>query len=175
MDTMTITKTVGAICGALLVFLLGNFFAGELYTVGPGEGAHDGEHAQGYAIEVAEASTGEAGSAEPEVPFAEVYAAADAGAGEGLWRQCAACHNLEGVNATGPYLNGVVDRPKHAVEDYAYSEALLSQEGAWTPENISAFILAPSDYAPGTKMAYRGMDDAQDRANLIAYLATQPG
>lgn len=174
MDTMTITKTVGALCGALLVFLLGNYVAGGLYSVGA-EGASDEEHVAGYEITVAEASTGDAGSAAPEVPFAEVYASADAAAGESLWRQCASCHKLDGTNATGPYLNGIVDRPKHAIDDYAYSEALLSLDGAWTPENISAFIHAPKDYAPGTKMAYRGMADAQDRANLIAYLAAQPG
>lgn len=174
MDTMTITKTLGAICGALLVFLLGNFVAGGLYTVGE-EVAHDEEHVQGYAIEVAEASSGEAASDEPQVPFAEVYAVADAAEGESLWRQCASCHKLDGSNATGPYLNGVVDRPKHAVEGYTYSEGMLASEGAWSPESISAFILAPKEYVPGTKMAYRGMDDAADRANLIAYLAAQPG
>ena len=174
MDTMTITKTVGAFCGTLLVFLLGNYVASNIYQVGSGEVAHDGEHAPGYLIEVASAETEEPVSDEPEVPFAEVYAAADAAAGEGLWRQCASCHNLDGSNATGPYLNGIVDRPKHAVDGYAYSEALLGQDGAWTVENISAFILAPKEYAPGTKMAYRGMTDAQDRANLIAYLAAQP-
>ena len=172
MDTMTVTKCVGAFCGALLIFLLGNYVASNVYQVAV---EHDGEHARGFVIEVAEAETGEAEAGEPEVPFAEVYAVADAAAGEGLWRQCASCHNLDGTNATGPYLNGIVDRPKHAVEGYAYSEALLSQDGAWTPENISAFLLAPKDYAPGTKMAYRGMEDVQDRANLIAYLATYPG
>ncbi len=112
--------------------------------------------------------------AEPEVPFEEVYVNASAEAGEGLWRQCASCHRLDGASATGPYLNGVVDREKHQVEGYAYSDGLLATEGAWTPENISAFIENPKEYAPGTKMAYRGMADVEDRANLIAYLAAQP-
>jgi cytochrome c len=65
-----------------------------------------------------------------------------------------------------------VGRPKHSAEGFSYSDALLSQDGDWTPENISAFLENPRGYAPGTAMAYNGMSDVEDRANLIAYLAT---
>lgn len=174
MDTMTITKAGGAFCGALLVLLLGAWAGESLYHVG--SDAHgDEEHAQGYAIEVPEVETGiDVAEAEPEVPFEEVYINASAEEGQKLWRQCASCHKLEdGANATGPYLSGIVDRDKGAAQGYAYSETLATMEGAWTPENLSGFLLDPGDYAPGTKMAYRGMDDVEDRANLIAYLATQ--
>jgi cytochrome c len=63
--------------------------------------------------------------------------------------------------------------PKHSAEGFGYSDALLSQDGDWTPENLSAFLENPRGYAPGTAMAYNGMSDVEDRANLIAYLATQ--
>ena len=52
MDTMTATKMVGGFCGALLIYLLGNWAAEELYHVG---GGHGGDHTAGYEIEVAEA------------------------------------------------------------------------------------------------------------------------
>ncbi len=167
-DTMTMTKALGALCGALLIFLLGKWAADSLY----GFYGHDKHHAESYVID-----TGEDEAAEMEevveVAFADVYAIADASAGERLWRQCAACHALEaGKNGVGPYLHGVVDRPKHSVEGYDYSSALLETTGAWTPETISEFIESPRAYAPGTKMAYNGMRDVEDRANLIAYLAT---
>jgi cytochrome c len=173
-DTMTITKVGGSLCAALLVFLLGAWLAESVYHVG---GGHDEEHLPGYAILVEEeAAETEVAEAVDEVPFEEVYANASAESGEGLWRQCSACHQLEqGANATGPYLYGIVGRPKHAAEGYEYSEALLGQDGEWSPENISAFLLNPREYAPGTKMAYRGMADVEDRANLIAYLATFGG
>lgn len=171
MDTMTITKAGGAFCGALLVLLLGAWAAEGIYHVG--SDGHGEEHSAGYEIVVASADDAAAEEAVPEVPFAEVYVNASADAGERLWRQCSACHQLEaGANGIGPYLHGVVDRPKHSVDGYAYSDALLSQDGAWTPENISAFLENPGEYAPGTKMSYRGMSDVEDRANLIAYIAT---
>ena len=132
----------------------------------------------GYAIEVAEADEGgDAASDEPAVPFEEVYASASAADGERLWRQCSACHQLEqGANATGPYLYGVVGREIGVADGYGYSEALAGHpDEAWTPENISAFLLNPKEYAPGTKMAYRGMADVQDRANLIAFLDQTDG
>ncbi len=169
MDTMTMTKIVGAGCGALLVFLLGAWAGETIYHVGV-ESHGEEEHAEGYAIEVASAEEAGGGSDEPEVPFEEVYAAASAEAGEGLWRQCASCHRLDGSNATGPHLDGVVGREHAAVEGFAYSDALASIEGPWAPEEISHFIENPKEYAPGTKMSYRGMADIEDRANLIAYL-----
>lgn len=171
LDTMTITKAFGALCGALLIFLLGGWAAEGLYHVGADE-----DQARGYVIidEMAEEDAAE--EEVVEVAFADVYATADAGAGERLWRQCQACHALEqGVNGVGPYLHGVVDRPKAAVDGFNYSDALASMGGEWTPENLSGFIENPRGYAPGTAMAYSGMRDVEDRANLIAYLATIGG
>jgi len=167
-DTMTMTKALASLCAGLLVLLLGGWAADGLYNIDH----HGDDHVRGYSIDLGEDDDAPAEEV-VEVAFADVYAAADAGAGERLWRQCAACHALEpGRNGVGPYLHGVVDRPKHSAEGFGYSDALLSQDGAWTPENISAFIENPREYAPGTAMAYNGMRDVEDRANLIAYLAT---
>jgi cytochrome c len=169
-DTMTITKAFGSLCGALLVLLLGGWAAEGLYSVHTPE-----DQARGYVIidENAETDTSAAAEEVVEVPFEEVYASADAGAGERLWRQCQACHALNGNDGVGPHLNGVVGRAKHSVDGFGYSDALLSLEGDWTPENISNFIANPRAYAPGTAMSFNGISDVEDRANLIAYLATQ--
>ena len=166
-DTMTMTKAFGAFCGAFLILLLSKWAAEGLYHV-------DGHGEQAYSIEVEESDAPAEDVA--EVPFEDVYAAADAGAGERLWRQCQACHKLEdGANGTGPHLFGVVGRDKGAVDGFAYSGAMAEAEGDWTPENLQAFLQKPSDYLPGTKMLYNGMRDVEDRANLIAYLATIGG
>lgn len=171
-DTMTLTKVVSALCGALLVFLVFGRTSEAIY----GGHGHHGE--QAYAIDTGaeEEAAIETAEAEPAIPFADLYAAADAGAGERLWRQCAACHKLDGTDGVGPHLNGVVDRAKASVAGFAYSDAALSQSGdVWSPENLQAFLESPRNYMPGTKMTYNGMRDIEDRANLIAYLSGTGG
>ena len=176
-DTMTLTKTVGGVCGALLVYMLGAWAAEVISHRGAAHG-HDGEHAQAYTIPVEGAEEVSDEPVEEGPPLADLLAAADLGAGETLFqRQCAACHKLEaGENATGPYLYAVVGRPVQTAEGFgAYSGALIEHADVWTPENLDAFIANPKGFAPGTGMNYNGMRDAEDRANLIAYLDSIDG
>ncbi|NIZ11510.1 cytochrome c family protein [Pseudooceanicola sp. HF7] len=167
-DTMTITKVVGGLCGTLLVFLLGNWAADLLYETSASAG-HGGEEAavQGYLIETA--SEG-AAVAEEGPSFEEVFAAADAGAGERVFNKCKACHKVDGSNGTGPHLDGVVNRAVDAVAGFSYSGALEEHFDVWTPENLNAFLESPRSAAPGTKMTFNGLPKVEDRANLIAYL-----
>ncbi len=91
--------------------------------------------------------------------------------GERLWRACQACHKLEdGANGTGPHLYGVVGRAVGSVDGFGYSGALSEVAEVWSPEALNGFLENPREWAPGTAMAYRGMSDIEDRANLIAYL-----
>ena len=171
-DTMTMTKILGGFCGALLVYLLGGWAAETIYHSG---GGHGEDGAQGYMIEVADADAGDA-EVEEEVPFEEVFAMASAADGEGVWRNCRSCHALEdGVNGTGPHLYGVVDRAVGSVGGYDYSGALVAVADVWSPENLNGFLEAPQQWAPGTKMSYKGLKKVEDRANLIAYLQTIGG
>lgn len=171
LDTMTMTKVAGAVCGSLLVFMLAGWAADGLYTVGDTHHGEGEEHAQAYTIDTGEE---EAPAEEAEVvDFAVVLASADAGAGEAVFKKCAACHKLDGSDGVGPHLNGVVDRQKGTAAGFAYSEAMLAVGAeSWTPENLNGFLENPKGYLPGTKMAFNGLPDIEDRANLIAYLAT---
>ncbi|GAA5077818.1 cytochrome c family protein [Roseibacterium beibuensis] len=166
-NTMTLTKAFGALCGALLFFLLGGWAAESLYHVG------GDDEVQGYVL-IAEDAESEAEEEEViEVAFADVYPTADASSGERIFRQCTACHRLDpGVHGVGPSLYGVVGRQMASADGFSYSDALLALEGEWTPEEISAYIENPRAYAPGNAMAFNGLRDVEDRANLIAYLAT---
>lgn len=168
-DTMTTTKIVGAACGSLLVFLLGGWAASALYTT---SGGHGGEASQAYTIETGAGDAPAAAEAGPS--FDELYASADAGAGEKVFAKCKACHKVDGTNGTGPHLDGVVDRAKASVAGFGYSDVLVSMAAdAWTPANLDAFLTNPKKYAPGTKMSFAGLPKGADRANLIAWLATQ--
>ena len=174
-DTMTTTKAVGAVCGSLLVFMLVDWAGSSLYAVGHGGGHGEGEElAQAYTIDTgAEEAPAEAAEEGPD--FATLLASADAAAGEAVFKKCASCHKLDGSDGVGPHLNGVVGRGKAAVAGFGYSEALLAMaDDSWTPENLNAFLENPKKYVPGTKMAFAGLPKAEDRANVIAYLAANP-
>ena len=77
---------------------------------------------------------------------------------------------MSGENGAGPYLYGVVGRAKAAADGFGYSDTLASMGGEWTPENLSAFLEKPAQYAPGTSMSFSGLRKIEDRADVIAYL-----
>ena len=172
-DTMTLTKVTGAICGSLLVYLFATWASDELYATAPA--AHgDEEVAQAYTIDTG-AEEASAEVAEEGPAFADLFAAADAAAGEKVFGKCNACHKLDGSDGTGPHLNGIVGRMHAAVAGFGYSEALLAMASdVWSPENLDAFLLNPKGYAPGTKMSFAGLPKGEERANLIKYLEANP-
>lgn len=171
LDTMTLTKATGAVCGSLLVFLFANWAAESLYNTAPS--SHGGEEAaQAYSIDTGEAAGGDA-TAAAGPSFEEVFAAADPAAGEKVFGKCKACHKIDGSNATGPHLNGVVGRNHAAVADFGYSDAMKGHAAeVWSPDILNAFLTNPKEAVPGTKMTFAGLPKVEDRANLIAYLAT---
>ncbi|SMX45109.1 c-type cytochrome [Actibacterium lipolyticum] len=170
-DTMTMTKIVGASCGALLIFLLGKWGAETLYHTGGGHGDHA---EQAYVIDTGEEESG--GEEAVEVAFADVLAAADAGKGEKVFAKCKACHKLEdGANGTGPTLYGIVGRGVGAIGDFRYSGALSEAADVWTAENLNGFLASPKGFAPGTSMSFSGLKKVEDRANLIAFLQSTGG
>lgn len=116
----------------------------------------------------------EGGEQEEEGPdFATLLASADPGKGERVFGKCKACHKVDGTNATGPHLDGVVGRPIDSVDGFAYSGALEQVGEVWTPEALNHFLISPKAAAPGTKMTFSGLPKAEDRANLIAWLQSQ--
>ena len=176
-DTMTITKAGGALCGALLIFLLGKWAAESLYHTGNYLEGHDGEVAQAYTIDTGDAGGSGDAAAETDTgpDFATLYASADAAKGEKVFSKCKACHKIDGTNATGPHLDGVVDRAVASVAGFGYSDPMVAHGGDWTPEALDAFLANPKGVVPGTKMSFAGLPKVEDRANIVAYLASLGG
>ena len=164
LDTMVITKALAGICSALLIFLLGKWLADTIYLpYGPAPVA--------YAIDIGDDAEMVDAEPEEEVDLEELFAAADADAGEGLWRQCRACHVVdEGVHGVGPSLHAILGREISSIDGFSYSGALTQLGDVWTLEALDAFIANPRGAAPGTTMNYSGMRGQQDRINLIAWL-----
>lgn len=90
-------------------------------------------------------------------------------------RDCARCHQVgeEAQNRTGPQLNRIFGREAGHLEGFRYSRGLRRRgiDGlVWDYETLDAYIANPRALVTGTNMAYRGLRDADERHNLIAYL-----
>ena len=101
-----------------------------------------------------------------------VVHAQDATTGKSTFTQCLACHSVDGKPGIGPTLQGIVGRPAGSVADFRYSSALKNANLSWTAESLDAFVASPQKAVPGNAMPYAGLADAQQRKDLVAYLAT---
>lgn len=134
----------------------------------------------GYQIQTAEAGSGDsgAGSAAPEtVSIAVLLQSADAERGKNIFKRCAACHTAEkgGANKIGPHLWDIVNRPAAEVSDFSYSSGMkefASEGNDWDFDHLDHFLKAPKAYVKGTAMGFAGLKKDNERADLIAYLAT---
>jgi cytochrome c len=100
--------------------------------------------------------------------------AGDAAKGEASFNDvCTQCHMM-GAVAAGPNLAGVVGR-KAGTTDYPYTAAMKSSGIVWTPANLQRYLANPPAVVPGTAMTGVTVPGAADRANIVAYLATQKG
>src|SRR3954464_15894732 len=98
--------------------------------------------------------------------------AQDVAAGEKLFLQCRACHQVGDAakNAVGPVLNGLFGRKAGMVEGYTYSSANKNSGIAWDEATFREYIKDPRAKIPGTKMVYAGLKDEKRIDDLIAYL-----
>jgi cytochrome c len=91
--------------------------------------------------------------------------------GEQVFNKCKACHAVdEPQNKVGPHLVGVFGREAGSVEDFRYSNALKESGITWNEETIAAFVADPRGYIKGNRMAFAGLKDQEEIADLIAYL-----
>lgn len=96
----------------------------------------------------------------------------DAKRGAQLYRSCVACHSLEpNVHLSGPSLAGLWGKPAGKTADFArYSKGLKSADFAWNAETLFAWVADPQVIVPGTYMTFRGVEDDQQRADIVAFL-----
>jgi cytochrome c len=98
--------------------------------------------------------------------------AQDAAAGEKVFAQCRACHQVGPTarNLVGPKLNGLFGRKSGTVEGYNYTEANKSSGITWDEATFADYIKNPRAKIPGTKMVYVGLKDEQRIKDLTAFL-----
>jgi cytochrome c len=91
--------------------------------------------------------------------------------GRSLYQSCAGCHSLD-ENEVGPKHRGVVGRRAAAVPGYTYSAALKKSNVIWDKPTLDRWLAGPQKVVPGSKMFF-SVNNAQNRADIIAYLAQQ--
>jgi cytochrome c len=112
-------------------------------------------------------------TAPPVEPITALMRDADPEVGRNVFTRCRQCHTIarDGADGRGPNLWGVLERDKAGSSSFdQYSGAFARLKGAWSYEELNAFLASPTDYAPGTTMSRLGLADPAERAAVIAYL-----
>ena len=105
-----------------------------------------------------------------------LLAKADAAKGESDAAVCKACHSFDAgaPSPIGPNLHNVVGRKIASVEGFNYTPALKAHAGeVWTYENLNHWLTNPQAFAAGTTMAFPGIPDAKQRAEVIMFLRSK--
>jgi cytochrome c len=104
--------------------------------------------------------------------FAAPAQAGDTANGEDVFKKCRACHQVGAAakNAVGPLLNGLFGRKAGTIEGFSYSEANKSSGLTWDEATFAKYIKDPRGAMPGNKMAFVGLKNEKDVADLIAFL-----
>ena len=169
MANMEVNKAFAAVLTAGIAFMVtGLVGRGLVHVERPHESAIQiGDMA---ASQATQAPAAEAPQLEPITPL---LASANVQNGQVLaQRLCASCHSFNegGRNGVGPNLYGVIGSPHGHVDGFSYSAALKGKGEPWGYENMNAWLLKPNAYAAGTRMAFAGIANTQQRADVIAYL-----
>jgi cytochrome c len=101
------------------------------------------------------------------------FAAGDAAHGATVYRQCMICHSLD-KNGIGPSHHNVFGRAAASVANYNYSAPLKASNIVWNETTLDQWLANPQALVPGTKMMF-SVDNAQDRADVIAFLKEKAG
>ena len=165
MDSFEINKIVAAVLVVfLVVFGIGKISDMVFHVEKPNTSA--------YKVEFAEVDKTKTSSSVQTVDIATLLALGSVEHGKKVFKKCSACHSIKkgGRNNIGPALYSVLGRNMGGVQDYKYSKALIAFGKDWTFEEMNNFLIKPTSYIKGTKMAFAGLKKEKDRASVILYM-----
>ena len=165
MDSFEINKILAAVLVVfLVVFGIGKISDIVFHVEKPNTSA--------YKVEFAEADGSATSTSVQTVDIAALLALGTVEHGQKVFKKCSACHSIKkgGRNNIGPALYNVLGRNMGALEDYKYSKALIAFGKDWTFNEMNSFLIKPTSYIKGTKMAFAGLKKEKDRASVILYM-----
>ena len=170
MNAFEFNKIAGAVLSALLLM----FASKTILDIA--EGSH-APHKAAYTLPMSKGGAGGPAAGAAEFDAAKVIALlpkANADSGKDAFRKCTACHTPEkgGANRVGPNLYGVVGREVGKHGGFAYSGPMTGHGGKWTFEELAKYLHNPRTAIPGNKMAFAGVPDDAELADVLAYLRT---
>lgn len=169
MDGFEINKIAGAALTALLLIFGSKTLLDIVYK------EHRPEKA-GWALPITEAPAG-GGEATPAAAFDPAAVVALLGkaspdAGQDVFKRCLQCHTptKDGRNLVGPNLYGIVNRKIGQHAGFPYSDAMKTHGGDWNWTELAKYLHDPKGAIPGNKMAFAGIKDNAELADLLVYL-----
>jgi cytochrome c len=166
-------KIVLAIAFCIFIYIFSDNLGGLLYQT------RNIIMQKGFPIPVTEITSDDTPKGIPEkIDIGQIMAQANPDAGKVIFAKCAVCHTggKGEPNKVGPNLWGIVGaKTGRHIADFKYSNAMQKRAadgGNWDYEQLYRYLYAPGLYVVGTKMAFAGIKDDKDRANLIAFLRT---
>ncbi len=165
MDSFEINKIITAVLVVFfVVFAIGKISDKIYHAEKPSVSA--------YKVEFAEADGTKTSPSVETVDIAALLALGSVEHGQKVFKKCSACHSIKkgGRNNIGPALYSVLGRNMGALQDYKYSKALIEFGKNWTFDEMNSFLIKPTSYIKGTKMAFAGLKKEKDRASVILYM-----
>jgi len=92
--------------------------------------------------------------------------------GRQAYFKCIACHSF-GYHRTGPDHCGLLGRDAGTIDGFEFTLAMKSSKIKWTVDSLDRFLEAPLEAVPETSMGFVGIQDADERRRLIAYIQFQ--
>lgn len=100
--------------------------------------------------------------------------------GEKIFKKCVSCHNIAqgAANKVGPNLYKIIGKKIASSNGFTYSKSFIeknSQNFIWTEEAFFNYLYAPKKFIPGNRMAFAGIKNEKELADLLKYIIDSSG
>ena len=171
MSGFEINKILASILVAIIIFIIIGFVGNFIVKINYNESL-----VKAYKIDLPEVSADstmrKATNDGMVESISSLLASASLEKGEKIFKKCGACPNnkKDSKSKIGPNLLNLINRQKASISGFAYSKSLSEYGGKWTFEELNEFLYKPKKYISGTKMNFAGLNNVEDRADLILWL-----